>query len=71
MTILSIFVCLLNVLSCGSDNEETEVAVIDVSPAPAFSHSRRSRHQRHNKLGTGVDRFQRRRLQRLDQLQDN
>ena len=33
MTILSIFVCLLSVLSCGSDNEETEVAVIDVSPA--------------------------------------
>ena len=33
MTILSIFVCLLSVLSCGSDNEETEVAIIDVSPA--------------------------------------
>jgi len=33
MTILSIFVCLLSVLSCGSDNEEAEVAVIDVSPA--------------------------------------
>ena len=66
MTILSIFVCLLSVLSCGSDNEETEVAVIDVSPAQLSA-----THQRHNKLGTGVDRFQRRRLQRLDQLQDN
>ena len=69
MTILSIFVCLLSVLSCGSDNEETEVAVIDVSPAQLSA--------THEGLVTsatinsGVDRFQRRRLQRLDQLQDN